>query len=118
MSSTETAARTYAATWQEPDPAVRAKMIEACFAAEGRIVSRGTEIRGRAALAKVIEDFRADPRGLTARLASEIDVQGPLFRFRAVVERRDGTIVESFDAGEVDAEGRIGVLLTFGGPLP
>jgi len=115
-SSTEIAAQNYVAAWQEPEPAARARMIDECFAAEGRIVSRGTVIRGRAALAASIDDFFTDPRGLSARLVSAIDVQGPIFRFRAVVKDRDGRIVfDGFDAAEVDADGHITVLLTFGG---
>jgi hypothetical protein len=118
-SPTEIAARTYVAAWQEPDPAVRARLLEACFATDGRIVSRGAGIRGRAALAKAMDDFFADPRKLTTRVVSAIDAQGPVFRFRAVLEHPDGgTTMEIFDAGEVDADGRIALLLTFVGPLP
>ena len=115
-SSTEIAAHTYVAVWQERDPAARARLIEACFAEEGRIVSRGgTIIRGRAALTAAVDELQADPRGLSARLLTAIDVQGPLFRFRSVVEDREGRIVfDGFDAAEVDADGRIAVLLTFG----
>src|SRR5438045_1486876 len=65
-SPTEIAARTYVAAWQEPDPAARARLIDACFAAEGRIVSPGAVIRGRAALAASIDAFFADPGGLRA----------------------------------------------------
>ena len=120
-SPSEIAAQTYVAAWQEPDAVARARLLEACFAVEGRIVSPGAVIRGRAALAAATEAFFADPRGLSARLTSAIDAQGPLFRFRSVVEDRDGRIVfDGLDAGEVDGEGRITVLLTFGGasPLP
>jgi hypothetical protein len=118
-SPTEIAAQTYVAAWQEPDAAARARMLDACFAAEGRIVGPGSVIRGRAALAAAIDDFFADPRGLTAHLASAIDAQGPLFRFRAIVQDRDRRVVlDGFDAAEVDADGRITVLLTFGGPSP
>jgi hypothetical protein len=120
-SATEIAAQTYVAAWREPDPSARARLLDACFATEGRIVSRGGAIiSGRAALAAAIDAFFADPRGLSARLASAIDAQGPIFRFRAVVEDRDGHIVfDGFDAAEVDADGRIAVLLTFGAsPMP
>jgi hypothetical protein len=122
-SSTEMAAQTYVAAWKEPNPSTRAPQIDRCFAAEGRIVSPGAVISGRAALAAAIDAFFADPRGLSARLLSPIDAQGPIFRFRSVVEDRDGRIVfDGFDAGEVDVDGRITVLLTFGGaprmPLP
>ena len=53
-SPTEVAARTYVAAWQEPDAAARARLIEACFAADARIVAPGSVICGRAALAKAI----------------------------------------------------------------
>jgi len=118
-SQTQIAAQTYVAAWQESDAAARVPLIDACFAVDGRIVSRSTVIRGRAALAASISDFFSDPRGLSARLVSAIDAQDPIFRFRAVVEDRDGRIVfDGFDAAEVDADGRIALLLTFGGASP
>jgi hypothetical protein len=118
-SPTEIAARTYVAAWQEPDAAARARLIEACFAADARIVAPGAVIRGRDGLAKAIRDLFADPRGLTARLTSAIDVQEPMFRFRSVVADREGRVVfDGFDAAEVDADGRISVLLAFGGAPP
>lgn len=36
-SPTEVDARTYIAAWQESDAAIRARLIDACFAAEDRI---------------------------------------------------------------------------------
>src|SRR5512141_2169821 len=101
-SPTEIAARTYAAAWNEPDPEKRVRMIEACFAPNGRIATSAAGIEGQAALAQAITEFRADPRGLTARIAGALDVQGHKFRFHSVVEHRDGTADEFFDAGEVD----------------
>jgi len=59
-------------------------------------------------------------RRTSARLASAasvIDAAGTTFRYRSIVERRDGTSIEVFDAGEIDAEGRIATLLVFSGPL-
>jgi hypothetical protein len=113
------AAQTYVAAWKEPNALTRARLIDGCFAAEGRIVSPGSVMRGRAALAGAIDDFFADPRGLSARIGSAIDAQGPIFRFRSVVEDRDGRIVfDGVDTGEVDVDGRITVLLTFGGASP
>jgi hypothetical protein len=118
-SPTEIAVQDYAAAWQEPDAKARAGLLDACFAADGRLVTPGTVMRGRSAVAAAIEGFLADPRGLSARLTSAIDVQGPMFRFRSVVEDREGRVVfDGFDAGEVDAEGRITVLLAFGGAPP
>lgn len=113
----EVAVDTYIRAWSERDPAVRARMIEACFAAAGRIVAPNGEIRGRAALADAMAKFLADPEIVRMRVTSAVDARGTIFRFRVVTDRRDGTSLQSFDAGEIDAEGRISVLLTFGGPL-
>jgi hypothetical protein len=113
----EIAVDTYIRAWSEPDPAVRAKMIEACFAADGRIVGHSWEIRGRAALASAIGKLQDDPQFLRIRVISAIDASGTTFRFRAAVDRRDGTSSESFDAGEIDSNGRISLLLTFADPL-
>ena len=116
-SAVEVAVDTYIRMWSEPDPAVRATMLEACFAAEGRMVTQGREIRGRAAFAELMTSLLADPQLLRVRVVSAVDAKGTTFRFRAVVERRDGSIAESFDAGQIDADGRISLLLTFAGPL-
>lgn len=113
----EIAVETYIRAWSERDPLVRAKLIEACFAADGRMVTRSREIRGRAALAEMMARLHADPQLLRIRLTSAIDAQGTTFRFRGVAERRNGTSVEAFDAGEIDDAGQISLLLTFAGPL-
>ena len=113
----ETAVDSYIRAASERDPEARAALIEACFAADGRIVSRSREIRGRAALADEIARLLADPQLLRIRVVSAIDAGETTFRFRSVVERRDGTTLEFFDAGEVDATGRISLLLTFAGSL-
>jgi len=116
-SAVEAAVETYIRAASERDPQARAALLEACFAADGRIVSRSREIRGRAALADEIAKLLADPQLLRIRVLSAIDAGDTTFRFRSAVERRDGRHLEFFDAGEVDATGRISVLLTFAGPL-
>jgi hypothetical protein len=60
-SAAEAAVSTYIALAGERDPAVRATMIEACWAIDGRPVSTGGELRGRAALAEVTTRLLADP---------------------------------------------------------
>jgi hypothetical protein len=116
-SPVEIAVDTYIRAWSERDSVVRAKMLEACFAEDGRMVTRSREIRGRAGLANEMARFLADPRLLRVRVTSAIDARGTTFRFRGVAEFRDGTTAEAFDAGEIDATGRISLLLTFAGPL-
>ena len=114
MSPAETAARRYIAAWFTPDRAERAQLIEQCFADDGRIILRGTEMRGRAALAGAIEQFAADPRRLIARITDDVEAQDPLFRFRAVFDHPDGTRHSSVqDLGEIDAAGRITTIYSF-----
>ena len=116
-SAVEIAVDTYVRMWSEPSPAVRARMLDACFAADGRMVTRSREIRGRVAFTEFMTSQLAHPQLRCIRVISAIDAQGTTFRFRSVVERLDGTALESFDAGEIDADGRISVILTFAGPL-
>ena len=116
-SPVETAVRTYIRAVGERDPAARAKLLEACFAEDGRFVTRSAVIRGRAAVDAMITRFLGDPQLLGFRLTSAIDAAGTTFRFRSIVERRDGTSLEFFDAGEIDAAGMIATVLAFSGPL-
>ncbi|MGK3966891.1 hypothetical protein WMF38_22290 [Sorangium sp. So ce118] len=113
----EAAVKTYIDAASERDPGKRAAMLEACFAVDGRVVSGSREIRGRAALADEIAKLLADPLLVRVRVLSVLDTGNTTFRFRSVVERSDGKNLEFFDAGEVDATGRISLLLTFAGPL-
>jgi len=113
----ESAVGTYIRAASERDPEARAAMLEACFAADGRIVTRSREIRGRAALSDEISRVLADPQLLRIRVLSVIDAGESTFRFRSAIERHDGKNLEFFDAGEVDATGRISLILTFADPL-
>jgi SnoaL-like protein len=116
-SPVEAAVDRYIRAWSERDPLARSSLLEACFAAEGRIVQRSGETRGRAALAVMIESFIADPRWLRVRITSAVDAVGTTFRFRASIDRQDGTSLDLFDAGEIDETGRIALILTFVDPL-
>ncbi len=116
-SPVEIAVETYIRAVCEADRGARAALLEACIADDVRMVTRSREIRGRAELAADLERFLADPRVLRIRMVSAVDAKGTTFRYRAVADFRDGTSVESFDAGEIDESGRISLILTFTGPL-
>lgn len=113
----ETAVQTYIRASSERDPAARAKLIEACFAEDGRFVTRSGVISGRAGVDAMMARFLDDPQMLGFRIASVIDAAGTMFRYRSIVERRDGSTIEFFDAGEIDADGRIVTMLVFRGSL-
>lgn len=116
-SPVETAVQTYIRAAAERDPIVRAKLIEACFAEDGRFVTRSGVIRGRAGVDAMLGRALADPQFVGFKMASVVDSVGTIFRYRSIVERRDGTTIEFFDAGELDADGRIATMLVFAGPL-
>ncbi len=116
-SAVETAVLTYIRAAGERDPVARAKLVEACFAEDGRLVTRSGVIRGRAGIDAMLARVHADPQVLGFRMASVIDAAGTTFRYRSIVARRDGTSIEFFDAGEIDVDGRIATLLVFAGPL-
>jgi hypothetical protein len=116
-SPVELAVDTYIRAAHERDPSRRAALLEACFADEGRMVTASRELRGRAAIAELLTRAHVDPRFAGVRLTSAVDARGTIFRYRSVVDFRDGTSAEFFDAGEIDASGRIVLLLTFSGAL-
>lgn len=101
----------------EHDPAARAALLESCFAVDGRLVTTSREFRGRAAVAEMLARFHASAEPPRIRLTSAVDVRGTIFRFGSAVDNADGTTLEFFDAGELDADGRIQLIVTFAGPL-
>lgn len=113
----EIAAETYVRACLERDATARAALFEACLAEDVRMVTPGRSIEGRAALVTMLERFLTDERLLRIRMTSAIDARGTIFRYRAVADFKDGTSAEAFDAGEIDASGRIALILTFAGPL-
>ena len=112
----ETAVATYIKVFSERDPAIRAKLLDECFAADGRFLTQSRELRGRAAIAAMANAFFADPKLAGVRVTA-LEAKGTTFRFRSVVDHVDGTTSEFFDAGEIDADGRIALILTFPGPF-
>jgi len=116
-SPVEIAVHTYVRAAEERDPTTRAKLLEACFAEDCRFVTRSGVIRGRAGVDAMLARGLGDPQVVGIRLTSVVDAAGTTFRYRSVVERRDGTSIEFFDAGEIDADGRIVTILAFAGPL-
>ncbi len=111
-SAIEQAVEAYVCAWNERDPAARAALIEKCFAVDGRIVTRSRTIRGREGLEREIVGLQSDPQWRLVRLGS-LDATGATFRLHGFADRHDGTSAYAFDAGEVDAEGRIVLILTF-----
>ena len=116
-SAAEVAADIYIRAWCERDVELRRKLVEECFASNGRMVTGLRDIVGREALLSSMADFHARNPQAAVRRLSAIDTRGSMFRFRGTVDNPDGTSVESYDVGQIDDSGRISVILTFPGPL-
>ena len=111
------AVETYIRAVCKCDREARVALFEACLADDVRMVTRSGEICGRAKLTEELNRFLSDPQLLRVRVTSAVDAKGTTFRFRAVADFRNGTSAEAFDAGEIDEDGRIVLILTFAGPL-
>jgi hypothetical protein len=107
----------YIAVWSERDEAKRKQLIDDFFAEDGRVVMPSRSLTGRAELAAEVTQFLADKSVRRLRVTSPIDCRQTTFRFHTLLEREDGSKNPGFDAGEVDAEGKIRLILTFGGLL-
>ncbi len=115
-SAVEQAVDTYIRIASERDPIARAKLVEACWAEEGRLVVHGGRtIAGRAALLAMYDRFFADTSVTGVRVLAR-DARGTTFRFRYATDLADGTTLEASDAGEIDDDGRIRLLIVFNGP--
>jgi uncharacterized protein (TIGR02246 family) len=112
----EIAVDTYIRAVSERDATKRAALLDSCFADDARFIPRGNVLVGRTAIAAMITRFLDDPQSGTIRVKA-IDARGKTFRFAVVNDRADGTSLEVFDAGEIDDDGRIKLILTFNGPL-
>lgn len=114
----EQAVRTYIRAAEERNAETRAALLEQCLSPDMRLITRGTVLAGRAAVAKMIDRVYADPELKEIRLTSELDLGATTFRYTSAVEFKSGKVVEFFDAGEVGPDGKIALLLVFDGPLP
>jgi hypothetical protein len=110
----ETAFLAYVAAWNESDPRERRRLVEACWAETGCIVTSQRRIAGRGALLGLIEDFRRRCPDDRVVITRAVEQQDRYFRVSGVVERPDGTRYgAATDFGEVDPGGRIVCIVTF-----
>lgn len=108
----------YGASWNEPDEAARATLLDRSWADDGVYCDPTATVSGRAALVAHIGGFLATMPGHTIELVSGVDAHDDLFRF-AWVMRKDGEqILEGVDFGELAGDGRIKRIVGFFGPFP
>jgi hypothetical protein len=108
----------YVAAWNERDGARRMRLIEQACAEDVHMRTPGKRIDGRGELDALMADFQRRRPGERAALASSVDVQGTVFRYVGTVEGSTIARGETFEAGACGEDGRIRLLLSFGGAAP
>jgi hypothetical protein len=112
----ETVLYAYMAAWAERDLDARTKLIDTCWTDESRLVSKRTEIKGKAALEKAISPLFANTQITGFRLIAH-EIGKTTFRIRTALQLAGGKEVEFYDCGELGPDGKIRVIFTFEGPL-
>ena len=115
-SPSELALDAYMAAWAERDFDARAKLIDACWTDESRLVSKRSEIKGKAALEKAIGPLFTNSQIAGFRLIAR-EIGKTTFRLRTALDFVGGKSVEFYDCGEFFPEGKIRVIFTFDGAL-
>lgn len=110
---------TYMAAWSEPDRALRAPLIEQCWADDGLYCDPVAEGRGREALDGFIAGMHTQQPGAKIILTSGIDQHHNQIRFAWAFIQADGaTAIEGIDVGELAEDGRLARIIGFWGPPP
>lgn len=109
---------TYGAAWNERDADARAALLEAAWSLDGTYQDPTGRADGRDALVAHIGGFQQTMPGHTIDQESGVDVYGNVFRFAWSMRNADGVVLEGFDYGELDADGRIARIVGFFGPFP
>lgn len=111
--------RAYGAAWNEADPVARRTILDEAWAADGVYCDPSTTIEGRDALAEHIAGFQASMAGHAIETTSGVEEHHGWFRFSWQLRGPDGgTVVDGFDVGELDGDGRIRRIVGFFGPFP
>jgi hypothetical protein len=109
----------YVRAWHEGDEAVRRRLLEASWAADGIYTDPAETIVGRDALLAAIAAFQEQRPADRIDVRSRIDGFGHYFRFAwATVDGSGAVLREGIDFGQLDAEGRIAYIVAFFGVVP
>jgi hypothetical protein len=109
----------YGAAWNEPDEAVRRKLLEQAWADDGVYCDPTATAAGRDALVAHIGGFQAMLPGARIETSSGVDEHDGWLRFAWTMFNADGTpAMEGFDVGELAPDGRLRRIVGFFGPFP
>jgi hypothetical protein len=119
MNDFDQLAQHYIEAWNETDPALRRRLIETTWTAEGRYVDPLVDAQGHDAIDATIAAAQAQFPGLTFTLAGPVDAHHDQARFTWELAQADGEpLVVGFDVAERDAGGRLRLVLGFLDKVP
>ena len=109
---------TYCRAWSEPDADARRELLDEVWDEDGTYTDPMAEVVGRAGLHEHIGALFADFPGMVVTSTSALDVHHDKGRFTWQLVLPDGSVpVAGTDFVQVTAEGRIGSIVGFFGPL-
>lgn len=118
MTDTIAAIDTYVATYNETEPAARAKLVAAAWAENGRHVDPLDDVEGHAAIDAYLAGVQDHYPGHRVERTTEIDGHHELFRFGWRFVAPDGSIVvTATDSGQLASDGRVQRVDCFFGDL-
>jgi hypothetical protein len=119
MADVQTVVRDYCAAWAEPDPVARMELLTRSWSEAGVYQDPRSDVCGREALSAHIDALFQQRPGAKVVLTSGADHHHGKIYFTWKAVAADGsTIVEGRDFGEIDADGRIKLIVGFFGQPP
>lgn len=118
MDTLERLIDTYCAAWSDPDPTRRREILSGVWADGATYTDPAMHAVGLNALLAHIDAVLAQRPGAKVVRTSRVDTHHDVARFAWRVVEADGTALpEGLDLAEFTADGRIGRIIGFFGPL-
>src|ERR1700704_1837859 len=119
MGNVDKIVETWCAAWQVADETERRRLLEACWSQDGVYQDPINDASGREAVMELIADFHKRRPGVRFDIASGVDHHhGKLYYLWKMFGADGQMLLEGFDYGELDTEGRFRCIIGFFGSPP
>ena len=119
MSKVDTIVGVWFEAWRQVDETERRRLLEICWSQGGVYQDPMNDASGREAVMELIASFHERRPGARIDIASGIDHHhGKLYYLWKMFGADGQMLIEGFDYGELDAEGRLRCIIGFFGSPP